>query len=162
MKYNFYRLLQSIKKQYILLFVVYIFFYFMFMLYMAVLPTNLSLFTILIGLPPYQEGIKILWTLFQVCCHIYITYTFFTNEKEHSFEFLLLRKSYKKNFIHLLVVVSIFTMVIRSFIFIFSYFFLFRDIPFSISLFLFNSLLYLVVSVITSFFVLLQSKKAKS
>ena len=51
MKYNLFRLFQSIKKQYLLLFVVYIFFYFMFMLYMAVLPTNLSLFTILIGLP---------------------------------------------------------------------------------------------------------------
>lgn len=158
MKYNLFRLLQSLKKQYLLLFVVYIFIYFIFMLYMVSLPIDSSLFRILLGLPPYQEEIKILWMLFQVCCHIYITYTFFTSEWEHSFEFLLLRKSYKKNFVHLLVVICIFTIFIRSIIFIFSYFLLFRTILFSISLFLFNNILYLIVSIITSLFVLLQSK----
>ena len=158
MKYNLLSLLQSIKKQYLLLFVVYIFLYFIFILYMLSLPADVSLFTILLGLPPYQEGIKIIWMLFQIICHIYITFTFFTNEWDWSFEFLLLRKLYKKNFIHLLIVISVFTIFIRSFIFLFSYFFFFCDITFSISLFLFNNLLYLVVSVITSFFVLLQSK----
>ena len=158
MKYNLLSLLQSIKKQYLLLFVVYIFLYFIFILYMLSLPVDVSLFTILLGLPPYQEGIKIIWMLFQISCHIYITFTFFTNEWDWSFEFLLLRKLYKKNFIHLLIVISVFTIFIRSFIFLFSYFFFFCDITFSISLFLFNNLLYLVVSVITSFFVLLQSK----
>lgn len=77
MKYNLLSLLQSIKKQYLLLFVVYIFLYFIFILYMLSLPADVSLFTILLGLPPYQEGIKIIWMLFQISCHIYITFTFF-------------------------------------------------------------------------------------
>lgn len=158
MKYNFLSLFEAIKKQYLLLFIVYVFLYFMIFLYMAMLPMDISSFTRLVGIPPYFDNVKILWMLFQVCCHIYITYTFFVREWDRSFEFLLLRKSYKKNFIHILIVISIFTIIIRSFIFLFSYFCFFSDISFSFPLFWFNIILYLIVSIITSIFVLFQTK----
>lgn len=158
MKYNFLSLLQAIKKQYLLLFVVYIFLYFIIFLYMVMLPMDISSFMKLVGIPPYFDGIKILWMLFQIFCHIYITYIFFTKEWDSSFEFLLLRKSYKKNFIHTFIVNCIFTIIIRSFIFIFSYFCFFSDITFSFYLFVINIALYLIIAIITSFFVLLQSK----
>lgn len=158
MKYNFLSLLEAIKKQYLLLFVVYLFLYFMIFLYMVMLPMDISAFTRLVGIPPFFDSITILWMLFQVCCHIYITYTFFTREWDRSFEFLLLRKSYRKNFTHIFIVISIFTIIIRSFIFLFSYFCFFSDISFPFPLFWFNIILYLIVSIITSVFVLFQTK----
>lgn len=117
MKYNFFSLFEAIKKQYFLLFIVYLFLYFMIFLYMVMLPMDISSFTKLVGIPPYFDGVKILWMLFQISCHVYITYTFFTNDKDHSLEFLLLRESNKKNFLNKFVVICIFTIIIRSFIF---------------------------------------------
>ena len=128
MKYNFFSLFEAIKKQYFLLFIVYLFLYFMILLYMVMLPMDISSFTKLVGIPPYFDGVKILWMLFQISCHVYITYTFFTNDKDHSLEFLLLRESNKKNFLNKFVVICIFTIIIRSFIFLATYFCFFRDV----------------------------------
>ena len=158
MKYNFFSLFEAIKKQYFLLFIVYLFLYFMIFLYMVMLPMDISSFTKLVGIPPYFDGVKILWMLFQISCHVYITYTFFTNDKDHSLEFLLLRESNKKNFLNKFVVICIFTIIIRSFIFLATYFCYFRDLDFSIPLFFINIMLYLAISIVTSLFALLQAK----
>lgn len=158
MKYNFFRLLESIKKQYFLLFIVYLFLYFMIFLYMVMLPMDISSFTKLVGIPPYFDGVKVLWMLFQVSCHVYVTYTFFTNDKDRSLEFLLLRESNKKNFLNKFAVICIFTIVIRSFIFLVTYFCFFYEFIFSLSLFFVNIILYLFISIIVSFFTLLGVK----
>ncbi|MDD6756741.1 MAG: hypothetical protein PUE33_01580 [bacterium] len=158
MKYNFFSLFEAIKKQYFLLFIVYLFLYFMILLYMVMLPMDISSFTKLVGIHPYFDGVKILWMLFQISCHVYITYTFFTNDKDHSLEFLLLRESNKKNFLNKFVVICIFTIIIRSFIFLATYFCFFRDLDFSIPLFFINIMLYLAISIVTSLFALLQAK----
>lgn len=121
------------------------------------LPMDISSFTKLVGIPPYFDGVKILWMLFQISCHVYITYTFFT-DKDHSLEFLLLRESNKKNFLNKFVVICIFTIIIRSFIFLATYFCFFRDLDFSIPLFFINIMLYLAISIVTSLFALLQAK----
>lgn len=157
MKYNFFSLFEAIKKQYFLLFIVYLFLYFMILLYMVMLPMDISSFTKLVGIPLYFDGVKILWMLFQISCHVYITYTFFT-DKDHSLEFLLLRESNKKNFLNKFVVICIFTIIIRSFIFLATYFCFFRDLDFSIPLFFINIMLYLAISIVTSLFALLQAK----
>lgn len=125
---------------------------------MIMLPMDIFSFTKLVGIPPSFDGVKILWMLFQISCHVYITYTFFTNDKDHSLEFLLLRESSKKNFLNKFVVICIFTIVIRSFLFFATYFCFFRDLIFSIPLFFINIILYLVVSIVTSLFSLLQAK----
>ena len=158
MKYNFFRLLESIKKRYLFLFIIYLFLYFMIFLYMVMLPMDISSFTKLVGIPPYFDGIKVLWILFQISCHVYITYTFFMSDKDRSLEFLLLRESNKKNFLNKFAVICIFTIIIRSFIFLVTYFCFFYELIFSLSLFFVNIILYLFISIIVSFFTLLGVK----
>ncbi len=158
MKYNFFRLLELIKKRYLFLFIVYLFLYFMILLYMVMLPMDISSFTKLVGIPPYFDGIKVLWMLFQISCHVYITYIFFTSDKDHSLEFLILRESSKTNFLNKLVVICIFTFIIRTFIFLVTYFCFFHELTFSLALFFVNIILYLFISIIVSFFTLLGVK----
>lgn len=136
MKYNFFSLFEAIKKQYFLLFIVYLFLYFMIFLYMVMLPMDISSFTKLVGIPPYFDGVKILWMLFQISCHVYITYTFFMNDKDHSLGFLLLRESSKKNFLNKFVVICIFTIIIRSFVFLLHIFVFFVNLLFPYHYFL--------------------------
>ena len=158
MKYNFLSLFQAIRKHYLLLFIIYTFLAFMIFLYMVMLPMDMFSFTKLVGIPPDFDGVKILWMLFQIFCHFYITYTFFTSVKDQSLEFLLLRESNKKDFFDKIIVISIFTIVIRTLIHFVIYFLLFSNLLIPISLYFIHILIYLGVTFIAISFVYIHSK----
>lgn len=145
---------QLVKKQYLLVFGLYLGLYIILFIITTAFTKTLTEFNILLGVPEYTSALQIIWTLFQISCHAYITYTFFSYEQDSSFEYLILRSSYLKNFIKKLILILLITIVIRVIIFFGTYLFFYHSISFNISSFIYNIVIYLVVSLITTIAVL--------
>lgn len=145
---------QLVKKQYLLVFGLYLSLYIILFIITTVFTKTLTEFNILLGVPEYTSALQIIWTLFQISCHAYITYTFFSYEQDSSFEYIILRESYIKNFIKKLILILLITIVIRVIIFFGTYLFFYHSISFNVSSFIYNIVIYLVVSLITTIGVL--------
>lgn len=145
---------QLVKKQYLLVFGLYLGLYIILFIITTVFTKTLTEFNILLGVPEYTSALQIIWTLFQISCHAYITYTFFSYEQDSSFEYIILRESYIKNFIKKLILILLITIVIRVIIFFGTYLFFYHSISFNVSSFIYNIVIYLVVSLITTIAVL--------
>lgn len=145
---------QLVKKQYLLVFGLYLGLYIILFIITTAFTKTLTEFNILLGVPEYTSALQIIWTLFQISCHAYITYTFFSYEQDSSFEYIILRESYLKNFIKKLILILLITIVIRVIIFFGTYLFFYHSISFNISSFIYNIVIYLVVSLITTIAVL--------
>ena len=150
MSYYILNFLQQVKKQFVLIFFLYLGLYIILFLMSLGLNLDLPIFNMMIGCPKYDDMIKILWTIFQISCHIYITFSFFSYEQDSSFEFLLLRESYKNSFLKKFFLIIFITIFIRLIIFFGTYVFFCNNITFPWISFTFNISIYITVSVITS------------
>lgn len=141
---------QQVKKQFLLIFCLYFGLYVILVFMSLGLDLDLSLFNMLLGCPQYDDMIKILWVLFQTACHIYIVFSFFSYEQDSSFEFLLLRISYQKNFLRKMFFMLGVTVVIRFFLFFGTYLFFYHTISFPWTSFVYNFVFYLMITILTS------------
>lgn len=112
--------------------------------------TNPISLNIMLGCPPYNYNLQVLWTIFQVSCHVYIVYNFFSCEQDTSLEYLILRESYKRTFLKKFIVIICATIVIRIIIFFGTYFFYYKLISFPSASFIYNILIYIVITILTS------------
>lgn len=150
MKYYLLNFYQLIKKQYLLILGMYISLYIILCITTISLTINKTSFNIIIGLPPITSGIQILWILFQLCSHIYIVFTYLTYEKDSSYEYILLRTSKQKIFLKKFVVAITITVILRIIIFLFTYMIFQHIIAFSKKEFVYNILIYIIITIITS------------
>ena len=145
---------QLVKKQYLLVFGLYLSLYIILFIITTAFTKTLTEFNILLGVPEYMSTLQIIWTLFQISSHVYVTYSFFSYEQDSSFEYIILRESYIKNFIKKLILILLITIVIRVIIFLGTYVFFYHSISFNVASFIYNIVIYLVVSLITTIAVL--------
>lgn len=150
MKYYLLNFYQLIKKQYLLILGMYISLYIILCITTISLTINKTSFNIIIGLPPITSGIQILWILFQLCSHIYIVFAYLTYEKDSSYEYILLRTSKQKIFLKKLVVAITITVILRIIIFLFTYMIFQHIIAFPKKEFVYNILIYIIITIITS------------
>lgn len=150
---------QLVKKQYLLVFGLYLSLYIILFIITTAFTKTLTEFNILLGVPKYTSTLQIIWTLFQISSHAYITYSFISYEQDSSFEYIILRQSYIKNFIKSIILILLITLVIRVIIFSGTYLFFYQSISFNISSFIYNIVIYLLVSLITSITVLFMKRE---
>lgn len=148
MLYNLLNLYQLIKKPYLLLAYMYLGLYIIIFITTS-FTKNIALFNILLGCPPYTSSIQILWTIFQISCHIYIVFTYLSYEQDSSYEYIILRESYKKILCKKVLVILVATVVLRLFIFFGTYLLFYSKIDFSMTSFFYNIGLYIAVAIVT-------------
>ncbi|GEM_PF-5299121 len=150
MKYYLLNFYQLVKKQYLLILGIYISLYIILCITTIGLTINPIYFNTILGVPPITNSIQILWALFQIGCHIYITFTYLTYEQDSSYEYILLRTSNKDIFLKKTIVILIITSFLRIIIFLFTYMIFHHVITFSTNSFMYNILIYIVITIITS------------
>lgn len=150
MKYYLLTFYQLIKKSYILVFSLFISLYIILFLITMNFSITMDKFNILLGCPPFQNVIQILWAIFQISCHVYIVYLFFIYESDSSYEYIILRESYEKSIIKKFILIILITLLIRIIIFFGTYLFFYKHISFPIQAFKYNIIVYILVSIITT------------
>lgn len=119
---------------------------------------NIYTFGMLLGCPPFVSPAQILWTIFQISCHIYMVYTYLQYEQDSSYEYIILRESEKTILIKKFFLLLAITIFIRLLIFFFTYSFFFSNIDFPITGFFYNIGVY-IGALIVSAIVKLMIKK---
>lgn len=150
MKYALLNLYQLIKTKYLLISFMYLGLYTILFITTNGFRTNPSSFNIMLGCPPYDYSLQVLWTIFQVSCHVYIVYNFFSCEQDASLEYLILRESYQKLFLKKFIIMICATVITRFIIFLVTYFFYYKLISFPLTSFIYNILIYIVITILTS------------
>ncbi len=154
MKYHFMCLIELFKTKFYKLFIIFILIYLMLLLtaFLSNYEMNLSLFNSLVGTSFNTSFGGILWMLYQVGFHVYIFFSAFNYEKDNSFEFLILRKSYSSFMRTKIIVTAIFAILFRVFFFFITFLFFKTHIEFPIVSFFLNLLLYFAVPMLITLF----------
>lgn len=160
MIYSFLSFFQLVKKQYLLVFGLYIGSYIILYLTTMGFYVDINNFNTLLGCPPYNSPIQILWTIFQFFCHIYIVFTFLSYEQDSSFEYMILRESYKKTTIKKFLLILLVTILLRIIVFFVTYLFFYNIIKFPFVSFIYNIGIYIIITIIVCFlFILVKNNK---
>ncbi len=154
MKYHFMCLIELFRTKFYKLFIIFILIYLMLLLtaFLSNYEMNLSLFNSLVGTSFNTSFGGILWLLYQVGFHVYIFFCIFNYEKDNSFEFLILRKSYRSFMRTKIIVTAILVILFRVFFFFITFLLFKMYIEFPVTSFVLNILLYFVVPMLIALF----------
>jgi len=150
MKYYLLNFYQLAKKQYLLILGMYISLYIILCITTIEITVRPIYFNIILGVPPITNSLQLLWILFQGICHIYIIFTYLTYEQDSSYEYILLRTTKKNIFLQKSIVAIIITVTIRTIIFLLTYIIFQHVIEFQKNSFIYNILIYIAITIITS------------
>ena len=150
MKYYLLNFYQLAKKQYLLILGMYISLYIILCITTIEITVRPIYFNIILGVPPITNSLQLLWILFQAICHIYIIFTYLTYEQDSSYEYVLLRTTKKNIFLQKSIVAIIITVTIRTIIFLLTYIIFQHVIEFQKNSFIYNILIYIAITIITS------------
>lgn len=150
MKYYLLNFYQLAKKQYLLILGMYISLYIILCITTIEITVRPIYFNIILGVPPITNSLQLLWILFQAICHIYIIFTYLTYEQDSSYEYILLRTTKKNIFLQKSIVAIIITVTIRTIIFLLTYIIFQHVIEFQKNSFIYNILIYIAITIITS------------
>lgn len=159
MKYCILNFYQLIKKHYLLISGMYIALYIILLLIFYPIDKTITSFNTILGCPPINNTIQILWLLFQISCHVYITYSLLSFEQDSSQEYSILREAYYKTYIKKFILIIFFTLIIRNIIFFITYMFYYKSIVFPIQILIFNTLIYMIISMIIAIITPLLNKE---
>lgn len=143
---------QLFQKKYYKLYILFFILNFMIIIgtFLSNFEIDIELFKSVLGVSINQSVIGILWPLFQIVFHGYITFTFFEYEKNNSYEFIKLRDNYLNIIVNKTLILIINTIIFRIAFYLLIYLLFYKNITFSLNLFSYNIIFYLVICFFSS------------